>query len=256
MPGDVEGDGPEEEQTGEEVAAEEVLPDGPADAPEPITVVDREDLSMAPGVLPAFIPRSVRSLIWQARIGLGLAVLFGALAVVLFVQASSLRADAADRQAALEAGQLIVLRITTFDGATIDDWVADVQGLATPAFSEQVAGLFDTEIRQGLAAQQVQSVGEITSSFVQEIRGDSATVFAVVRQSYTSANLPSPQSDELRFEVDLTRVDGVWLVADAAVLGPSVAIGTAPGGLPDAIPEGLPEDAQPAVPEVDEGTDG
>jgi Mce-associated membrane protein len=171
--------------------------------------------------LPAVVPRSARALVWQARIGLGVGILGLLLAAVFFLQVRDLRSAEAARAEVLEAGEITALRVTTFDGATIDEWVADTQSLATGDYADEVATLFDTEIRRGLAENQVQSVGEITSSFVQEVDGDEAVVFVVVRQTFTSLNQPQPISDELRMEVQLDLVDGVWRTSDVAVLGPS-----------------------------------
>lgn len=179
-------------------------------------------LGPGPGAgLPAHVPRSVSNLLWQARIGVGLAVLFAALALALFLQASGLRADAAARDAVEETGRAVALQITTYDGATIDQWIADTQTMATSSFADEVATLFDPELRDGLAANEVRSQGEITSSFVQEVDGDSATVFAVLRQTYSSINLPREVSDQLRMEIELTRVDGRWLASNVVALGPS-----------------------------------
>lgn len=167
------------------------------------------------------VPRSARSLVWQSRIGMGVGILGLILAAVLFLQNQDLRRDAADAAEVLEAGEITALRVTTFDGATIDQWVADTQSIATGDYADEVATLFDTEIRQGLADNQVQSVGEITRSFVQEVDRDDATVFVVIRQTFTSVNQQQPISDELRMEIELDRVDGRWLASGVAVLGPS-----------------------------------
>ncbi len=176
-------------------------------------------------------------LLWQARAGLGIGLLGLALAVFFFLGASDLRGGQATRDAVLDAGETMALRVTTFTGDQIDEWVADTQSLATGTYADEVATLFDAEIRAGLADNQVQSVGEITSSFVQDIEGDQATVFAVMRQTFTSLNQPTPIADELRMEIILSRVDGEWLTSEVAVLGPSTVnpvAGQDSGAIPDA----------------------
>ncbi len=167
------------------------------------------------------VPRSARSLLWQARIGLGVGLLGLALAVFFYLDTTDLRSAEATRADVLEAAEIMALRVTTFSGESIDDWVADTQSLATGDYADEVATLFDVEIRQGLADNQVQSVGQVTSSFVQEVDDDRAIVFAVLRQTFTSLNQPQPISDELRMEIGLQRVDGEWLTSEVAVLGPS-----------------------------------
>jgi Mce-associated membrane protein len=167
------------------------------------------------------VQQQLRRLRVLAAVGFGLAALGLVLSVVLGLQASALRAREADRQAVLDAAEVMALRITTFEGATIDRWVTDTQSLATGEYAQEVAGLFDPTVRQGLRDNQVQSVGEITSSFVQDLDEDEATAFLVLRQTFVSASQPTPLSDELRMELELQRVDGRWLTSDAAVLGPS-----------------------------------
>ena len=216
--------------------ADAVSLDDPSDEPRP----RRRRLS-ADG-LPASVPRSTSSLVWQARVGLGIGLLGLILATVFFMQNQDLRRNAEVRETVLEAGEITALRVTTFEGATIDQWVADTQSLATGDYADEVATLFDTDIRQGLAENQVESVGEITRSFVQEIDGDNATVFAVVRQTFTSLNQQQPISDELRMEIELDLVDGRWLASDVAVLGPSTVSPVPEGGAGGVELEPLPSE--------------
>ncbi len=84
-------------------------------------------------------------------------------------------------------------------------------------------------------------------SFVQELDGDEAEVFVIVRQTSVNAVLDEPVTDELRMELRLARQDGRWLIADVAVLGPSPSPLAAP---PPAEPEAAPP---PAEPEAEQG---
>lgn len=182
---------------------------------------DAPDHAVRPPDDTPVVTRSARSLVWQAWIGTAFGVVGVLAALVFFLQAQDLRGEAAQREAVLEAGELVALRVTTFQGADIDAWVADTQALSTGTYAEEVATLFDAEIRAGLAEAEVESVGEVLSSFVQDIDDDEAMVFAVMRQTYTSAVQPTAISDELRMEIELEYVDGEWLASDVAVLGPS-----------------------------------
>lgn len=217
------------------------LPEGAHDErlPDADTPADGGTGGAAPAAAPArtrgaedivTVPRSAKALLWQARVGMGVGLLGLALAFVFYQGAAGSRAADADREAVLDAGSLMALRVTTFSGDSIDEWVADTQSLATGTYAEEVATLFDVEIRQGLADNQVQSVGQVTSTFVQDVEDDRATVFAVVRQTFTSLNQPQPISDELRMEIALERVDGEWLTSEVAVLGPSTVSPVAADG--------------------------
>ena len=197
--------------------------DAASDQPEGLEVIrppSRDPL--IPEGMPETVPRSVRGVILQSRVFAGLALLFLVLAIFFFAEARELRSAEAERNAVLDAGEVVGLRVTTFEGATIDAWVEDVQSLATGSYADEVAQVFDATVRQGLADNEVVSVGEVLNSFVQEVDGDRATVFVVLRQTYTNAAQPRSISDELRMEIRLTRIDGDWLASEVAVLGPSV----------------------------------
>lgn len=162
--------------------------------------------------------------------GAAIGVLGTALAIVLFATTAGPRAMAATQAEVLEAGEIIALRVTTFDGGDIDAWVSDTQALATGEYAAEVARLFEPEFRASLAQAQVVSVGEVIDSFVQRIDGDDSLVFAVVRQTYTSALQPTAISDELRMEIAMERIDGAWLASEVQVLGPSTITPIDPAG--------------------------
>lgn len=218
---------------------EDTREDPAAVAADPGASPAEDDAVRPPDGLPETVPRPVRTLIWQARLGMAVGILGIALALASMLYAQGLRSDAATRAAVLDAGEVIALRVTTYEGGAIDDWVTDTQSLSTGEYAREVASLFDPDIRAGLAEAEVESVGEVISSFVQDINGDAATVFAVLRQTYQSNVSPRPTSDELRMEIQLTRVDGEWLASDVAVLGPS-ALSTVEdtGTTPDSTEEG------------------
>lgn len=157
-------------------------------------------------------------------------------AVVFFVQASVLRRevarleeDAASTAVVREAAEVVAARVTTFSGADIDAWVQRTQELSTGEYAEEVAELFDQELRAILRDNGVESVGEVLQSYVQDLDEDSATVFLIVRQTSTSTAQPTPVQDELRMEVGLERVGDRWLAATVAVLGRPLLVPTTSG---------------------------
>lgn len=159
-------------------------------------------------------------LIGDARVAWAVALLAVLVAAVLGVQWQSLRAEAAAREEAREAAEVIAARVTTFEGATIDEFVEEVQAMATGEYAAQVTELFNQEFRDALREGDVESVGEVSRSFVQDLDGEEAEVFLLIRQTSVNAAREEPIEDELRMELTLEKVDGRWLAADIAVLGP------------------------------------
>lgn len=179
--------------------------------------------------------RGVPGLLRDVRVAWAVALLALLAAGLMALQWQSLRAEAVARDEAREAGEVIAARVTTFDGATIDEFVTKVRRRATGSYAEQVAELFDQDFRAALRAGEVRSVGEVLRSFVQHLEGDDAEVFVLVRQTSVNAARDEPVEDELRMELTLQRVDDEWLAADIAVLGP---------GMPGLPPAPTREDAE------------
>lgn len=160
-------------------------------------------------------------LLRNARVAWAVAILALLAAAVSGAQWQSLAAEARARQEAREAAEIMAAQVTTFEGATIDEFVQQVRELATGEYADQVTELFNAEFREALRENEVRSVGEVTRSFVQALDGDEAEAFVLVRQTSVNAVMEEPVEDELRMELTLAREDGRWLVADVAVLGPS-----------------------------------
>jgi len=171
-------------------------------------------------------------------------------ALVLGLQARSLQGLEDRRAAVREAAEIVAARLTTFEGASIDEWVAQVQQLATSEYAGQLVERFDQALRESLRANDVRSTGEILDSYIQRLDGDDALAFILVRQTSTNAQRPQPIEDELRMEVTLRDVGGEWLAADVAVLGPSFLAGGDAGGTPapTEAPSTGPPPAGPTLP--------
>lgn len=125
-----------------------------------------------------------------------------------------------DRERVRQAAEQLVLHLTTFEGETIDGWVQETQRRATDQYAEEVNTLFDPQLRAALRDAKAKSAGRLVNLFVQDVDGDDALVFAVVRQTITNAASPTPVEDELRMQIELRRIDGGWKAAKVEVLGP------------------------------------
>jgi hypothetical protein len=158
--------------------------------------------------------------------------------VILFTWWAPLNNEAQDREQVRRVGESFTVHLATFSGETIDEWVAETQERATGNYAQQVDELFDEELRAALRELEVESQGELVNLFVQEVGGDEATLFALVRQTVQNAVAEEPFEDELRMELQLAREDDEWLVSDVAVLGP------AQGGVAAPVPEEAQEEEE------------
>lgn len=194
--------------------------------------------------------RPVAQVLRDPRLAWGVALLALVSAVVFGLQARSLSAREERRDTAREAAHTVAARLTTFEGATIDQWVAEVQALSTPEYAGKLVERFDQNLRESLRANDVRSTGEILDTYIQRLQGDEALAFVLVRQTSTNAQRPEPIQDELRMEVSLQDVDGEWLAADVAVLGPSFLAGGGAGAnpAPTDVPSAGPPPAGPTPP--------
>ena len=155
------------------------------------------------------------------RLAWAIALLALVAATVFGLQAKSLTEAEEARLQALQAGEVAALQLTTFSGATIDEWVEQTRSLATGAFADEIAQRYDQQLRADLREFDVQSVGETLNSFVQDLEGDEAVVFAVLRQTTRYPTYEQTVEDEVRFEISLQRQNGTWLVSDAKLLSPT-----------------------------------
>jgi hypothetical protein len=232
---------PPPEPTADELAAEDGAAE-PADAgtaaDAPTTGEVADDVAAEP---PPAEPgaRDSNRLAWiVAAIAGFVAVLAVVGMVILFTWWAPLNNEAQDREQVRRVGESFTVHLATFSGENIDEWVAETQERATGNYAEQVDELFDEELRAALRELEVESQGELVNLFVQELAGDEATLFALVRQTVRNAVAEEPFEDELRMELQLAREDDEWLVSDVAVLGP------AQGGVAAPVPEEAQEEEE------------
>ena len=172
-----------------------------------------------------------------ARLPWAIAAVTTALAIVFAAMWAPLYTADKDRQRVREAAEELVLHLTTFEGATIDEWVQETQRKATDEYAEEVNALFDPELRAALRDAEAKSVGRLVNLFVQDVDGDDALVFVVIRQTITNAQTSEPVEDELRMQLSLVQDGGDWKAAKVEVLGPQGS-GQGGGALVDDAPAG------------------
>lgn len=151
-------------------------------------------------------------------------ILAGALVYVLAAWWAPLHVEALERDEVREVARELALRLTTYDGERIEEWVPPLRELATDDFERELTAALGQDLRDSLREAEARSVGELVDLFVQDIDEDEASAFAVVRQTIANVHLEDPVEDEVRMDITLRRVEGEWKVSDVAVL-PSISVG-------------------------------
>jgi hypothetical protein len=146
---------------------------------------------------------------------------------------------------AVSSGFLTAL--TNFDPGTIDADFSRITGYATGAFLQQAHQFFGTKIRQQLETARAGSRGEVRHLFIESMSAGSATVYAVVDQTYANAKMSTPNADVLRVVLQMAKApgSGAWKVANVTVLQPPSVYS---GSQPTAAPNPASSPASPASP--------
>lgn len=164
--------------------------------------------------------RSARSLVLQARLGLAVGILGILVAASVLISTHSTRVLQRDIAATRTAAELVIVRVSTWDAEALPSYVADLESMATPEYAPEVRRTFSDDLQSALRSFQVDSVGEIDQSFVQDVTGDDARVYVRVLQTFTVPER-APVQDQIDYEVTLRRVDGEWLADGIVALGPT-----------------------------------
>jgi hypothetical protein len=110
-----------------------------------------------------------------------------------------------------------VVALTNFRAETIDQDVARIKGFAVGDFASQVDQVFGPNFFQQAKKAKVVSTGRIRSVFVQSLSGGSASVFAVVDETFQNAT-ESPRTEVVRFNIMLIDTKDGWKVESVELL--------------------------------------
>ena len=118
--------------------------------------------------------------------------------------------------AVVSASRAFLTDFFNFNAKTVDADFNAVTDMATGAFSTQAKQFFNTSIRKALEQALAESRGQIRYLEVQsENQGaGTASVYAVVDQTYVNNKITSPQADVVRLIADLQQVGGVWKISE------------------------------------------
>jgi hypothetical protein len=122
--------------------------------------------------------------------------------------------------AVVSASRAFLTDFFNFNAKTVDADFNAVDGMATGAFATQAQQFFNASIRKALEQALAESRGQIRYVAVQsENQGaGTASVYAVVDQTYVNNKITSPQADVVRLVADLKQVGGAWKISDVTVL--------------------------------------
>jgi hypothetical protein len=122
--------------------------------------------------------------------------------------------------AVVNASRAFLTDFFNFNAKTVDSDFNAVSDMATGAFATQAQQFFNASIRKALEQALAESRGQIRYVAVQSENqaAGTASVYAVVDQTYVNNKITSPQADVVRLVADLKQVNGVWKISDVTVL--------------------------------------
>lgn len=120
----------------------------------------------------------------------------------------------------LSASRTFLTDFFNFTPKTVDSDFDAITGMATGQFSSQAQDFFNSSIRKALEQALASSRGNIRYDVVQQEGNPAGTasIYAVVDQTYANNKITTPQSDVVRLIVDFRQVNGVWKISNVTVL--------------------------------------
>ncbi len=169
-----------------------------------------------------------------AVVGLAGTLVFG----VLFATESS--SGPVQDPAVISASRTFLDDFFNVDAKTVDSNFNAITGMATGQFSTQAKEFFNSSIRTALEKALAESRGQVRLLEVQSENqaAGTASIYAVVDQTYVNDKISTPQADVVRLVADLQQVGGVWKISDVTVLegATPASTGTASGSAGSSVP--------------------
>jgi Mce-associated membrane protein len=147
----------------------------------------------------------------------GLVVLLAVTGGVLWFGARSASAESATRAEALAAARQEAVNLTSQDYRTVD---ADLRRMVDGATGQLRADLEQrsAETKQVVVKNKAMARGVAVDAGLVVLDGAAATVVVAVDSTVSSTGAPAANR-RYRFQLDLTRVGGRWLVANLTAVG-------------------------------------
>lgn len=149
-----------------------------------------------------------------AALGLAMALVFGIL------WATDTPSGPVQDPAVKAAATTFLTDFFNFTPKTVDADFNAVTAMATGPFRTQANGFFNSTIRKQLETADASSRGSIRALYVENESSDqtTASIYAVVDQTYANNKSTSLGSDVVRLTADLQKVNGNWMISDVTVL--------------------------------------
>ena len=122
--------------------------------------------------------------------------------------------------AVLSASRTFLTDFFNFTPKTVDADFNAITAMATGQFSSQANEFFNSTIRKQLATADASSRGSVRYLAVQQEGNPAGTasVYAVVDQTYANNKSTSLGSDVVRLTADLQQLNGTWKISNVTVL--------------------------------------
>ena len=150
----------------------------------------------------------------KRTIALVLAMLLVASAVgvgVLLYLRGQVESELDERADVARAAEQFVVQFNTYDSGSVDSYVESVNPMLTTSAKAKFATAME-EILSLIEETELKSDGQLLASGVAHVDPDDASVLVAVDAAAKS--LAGPVQRHFRWEIDLSKVDGEWLVDD------------------------------------------
>ena len=117
-------------------------------------------------------------------------------------------------QSALQAAKDGTVALLTYAPDTLDTDLDAAKSHLTGEFLKYYSQFTDQIVRPAAAEKQVETTATVVRAAVSEIHPDRATVLAFVNQTTLSAERPDPELANSSVLINLTKVDGKWLISE------------------------------------------
>lgn len=155
--------------------------------------------------------RQTRLLAYGLAAALVVAIAFGVVVSVFGVGSSAAEStqESAARKEVQRVASAFAVNVNTYSSGRIDGYTKRVRPLLTDSFEKSFSKAIDQIVSQMRSAK-ISSKGEVLVTGVSSIDRDSATVLVVSDADVSTA--AGERARHFRWEVDLVRKNGAWLV--------------------------------------------